>query len=67
MFFVVRTVHHCDFMLVISETPSGDQWKEGHALIEAGVFDGMCSFPPTIVMSVKGLCTHSAGQLHFFE
>jgi len=54
-------------MLVISETPSGDQWKEGHALIEAGVFDGMCSFPPTIVMSVKGLCTHSAGQLHFFE
>jgi hypothetical protein len=46
-------------MLVISETPSGDQWKEGHALIEAGVFDGMCSFPPTIVMSVKGLCTHT--------
>jgi hypothetical protein len=45
-------------MLVISETPNGDQWKEGHTLIEADVFDGMCSFPP-IVMSVKGLHTHA--------
>jgi len=59
VFFVVRTVHHCDFTLVISETPNCDQWKEGLALKEAGVFDGMCSFPPTIVMSVKGLYTHA--------
>jgi len=56
---VVRTVHHCDFTLIISETPNGDQWNKGHPLIEAGVFDGTYRFPPTVVMSVKGLCAHA--------
>jgi len=46
-------------MLIISETPNGDQWNKGHPLIETGVFDGTYSFSPTIVMSVKGLYAHA--------
>jgi hypothetical protein len=47
MLSVVRAVHEFDFRLVINEhLTNGDQWKEGHAVIETHVFDRIYMFSP---------------------
>jgi hypothetical protein len=47
---------------------NGDQWKEGHAVIETPVFDRIYIFPPlhpsTIVNSVQVLHPYYASQTH---
>jgi len=40
---------------------NGDQWKEGHAVIDIHVFDRI------IVANVKGVEPRCAVQLHSFE
>jgi len=40
---------------------NGDQWKEGHAVIDIHVFGRI------VVGSVKGVYPRCAGQLHSFK
>jgi hypothetical protein len=54
-------------LLKTEHLADGDQWKEGHAVIETRVFDRIYMFPSTVVASVKGLHRRCAGKLHSLE
>lgn len=35
----VRAVHKFDFKLVLKNVTTGEEWKQGHTLIETRIFD----------------------------
>jgi hypothetical protein len=65
---VVRAVHEFDLKFVIKETPeNGDQCKEGHAVKETRVIDGIFIIIANVVTSIKGLYPRCGGQMQSLE
>jgi hypothetical protein len=55
--------------LEMKQLTNGDQWKEGHAMIQTHISDKICMFrsvffPPNFIASVKGVSPRCARQLY---
>ena len=51
-------------LLQTKQLTTGDQWKNGQAVLENHVYDSIYFFPPAVFASVNELCPRSTGILH---
>lgn len=69
VFCMVKVVHTFYLKVAIKKTTNGDQWNDGHGMMEIHYFferNSMFS-PLAVVVSNEGPDSRYAGQLHSLE